>query len=273
MILCDLDMVLATAGGKDTTPGEPIHRLFTEPPSQLQRIRQREIPFHIVTAKLKREAWEVLKAIGLAPHVDSVIGAEALFWPSIWTAFREGRRPNSISKVWYTRAIQNKERHSKPRRVVMIDDRRHHLTEMLASGCIDAGILVPPLRCEGDEIVEWFDLDLTLRIASRLVTRESPAELARLGCAVFRWSRGQLTEVHSPAGEHGHAADRYLVVVPTVKPSPAVKLHALDTGHVLQGRCTSVVAIVRATRALCRRMTSTWYAGSPGGSSRDTRPA
>jgi len=39
MILCDLDMVLATSKGSDTLAGQPIHRTFRQRPAELDLIK------------------------------------------------------------------------------------------------------------------------------------------------------------------------------------------------------------------------------------------
>jgi phosphoglycolate phosphatase-like HAD superfamily hydrolase len=94
MIACDLDNVLATNRGMDTSHGEPIHRTFRSLPPQLGVIREAGLPFHVVTAKVSRQAWQILRAVGLADQVTSVVGAEVLFWPTIWSALRRGRLPS-----------------------------------------------------------------------------------------------------------------------------------------------------------------------------------
>src|SRR4051812_23284378 len=171
MILCDLDMVLATSNGSDTRAGQPIHRTFREVPAELDLIKRDGIPFHVVTAKVEQEARLVIQAIGLDDHVTSVIGANRLLWPSVWLALKKGRMPTSISKAFWRKAIRADKSESEPPCVVMIEDRRSNLLEMLRHGSIHVGILVPPIRLAGESVVEWFDLGFALGLARALVLK------------------------------------------------------------------------------------------------------
>ncbi len=257
MILCDLDRVLATSHGMDTTYGEPIHRTFVQWPLQLQTIKEAGIPFHIVTTKLEGEAWEVLSAIGLDRHVTSVIGANALLWPSVWSALKNGRVPASVSKVFYGRTICN----VKGGFVVMIEDRRENLNEMFDAGCIDFGILVPQIRIMGARVAEWFDLDLVLRIARELVIDSmDAAELGRLGLKAYRYQTEGLKNIEIRGLKQMRCNGRYLIEVPTVsaiRPSSSgVMLQSLDTGRVLTARRVDMITALRlGRRVFCRAAT------------------
>ncbi|MCZ6625764.1 MAG: hypothetical protein O7B35_16285 [Deltaproteobacteria bacterium] len=257
MILCDLDKVLATSRGMDTTYGERIHRTFVQLPLQLQIIREAGIPFHIVTTKTEAEAWEVLRTIGLDKHVTSVIGANALLWPSVWSALKNGRIPVSISKAFYGRAIPN----NNSGRVVMIEDQRNNLNAMFEAGCIDVGILVPQVSVVENRVVEWFDLDLVLRVARELVTDSMNAdELARLGLKAYRCQTDGLKEIDIRDLKIMRRNDRYLIEMPIVSalkdPSSGIMLQSLDTGYTLTTRRLNVVTALRTGRQTFLRVTA-----------------
>jgi len=255
MILCDLDGVLATSRGVDTTYGETIHRTFVRSPFELQMINEADIPFHIVTTKIEAEAWEILRVIGLDKYVKSVIGADTLLWPSIWSALKKGRVPCYLSKAFYKRAVPYDDRG----RVVMIEDRRENLLSMFKAGCIDFGILVPKIRVVGERVVEWCDLARVLQVARDLaVAKVDEASWSRLGLVVYHWQRDRLEMLSLDGFRRPRGNSRYLLEAPKVSAvesgSPGVRLQSLDTGYVLTARWLNIVAILRGCRWLFRRV-------------------
>lgn len=255
MILCDMDGVLATGRGMDTAHGHPIYRTFIELPEQLGRIREAGIALHIVTAKVEAEAVQVLEAIGLEPYITSVVGANRLFWPTVWAALRKGHLPGSLTKSVYPSVLPARE----GRRVVMIEDRRDHLCDMLAAGVIDFGILVPPISVSGDRVASWFDLDLALGMARELET--GAHELARWVCpgvSAYSWRGGEARELEPseyPAAVEGGGCFFSIPALPHADPrSQGPTLDALDTGKVLRPGRTNLVTTVRAGRRVVRRL-------------------
>ncbi len=255
MILCDMDGVLATGPGMDTARGEPIYRTFTERPEELGRIRAAGISLHIVTAKVEAEATQVLQAIELDEYITSVISADRLFWPSVWAALRRKRLPNRLSKIACGTMLPEHE----TGRVVMLEDRREHLCDMLAAEAIDFGVLVPPIVIGEGRIVEWFDLNLALRVAKDLSLGDVNAEeLSRLGISIDVWEDGwsrrlDWTKLSGTVDGRG-----YLLRLPRLTfancPSPGPSLKSLDTGHVLTSGGLSVVGAVRAGRRVVRQI-------------------
>lgn len=253
MILCDLDGVVAVGPEGDTKPGAPIYRTFAKVPSELETIGAAEIPLHLVTAKVEPEARQVLEAIGLDHQITSVLGANRLFWPSIWVEIRRrGRLPRSIRKSVCRRVLRDRDRGS----VVMLEDRLENLEEMLAADAIDHGILIPPLRLGGDRVLAWFELDLALRIARELATGKLEApEVSRLGISVYRWRSDRLEPVQEPLTSV-QGPSRYVLRLPSRSygddPTAAPTLEALDTGRVLAPGRPTVVGAVRAGRRALR---------------------
>lgn len=254
MILCDMDGVLATGRGMDTARGEPIYRTFTEPPAELERIRADDIPFHVVTAKVEAEATQVLRAVGLDGHIASVIGADRLFWPTVWTAVRRRRLPSSLTKSVYRRVLPTRQ----DQRVVMIEDRHEHLSDMLAANVIDFGILVPPISITDDRITEWFDLNLALWVARKLVTgRVVAAELSRRSISMYRWQGGGPKELDLADLPVGFGGGGYLLHLPNLSfdpPSAGPTLETLNTGRILKPGRPNVVTTVRAGRRAFRQI-------------------
>jgi hypothetical protein len=232
MILCDLDNVLATNRGRDTATGQPIYRTFVRLPPAFLDIRQARVPFHVVTKKTEAEAAQILAAIGLTAWVDSVIGLNRLLWATLLDGVRRCRAPSTVSKVFCTRFLPA----SRTGAVVMIEDRAGHLREMLDHGCIDAGILVPPIRFNGDDVAEWFDVNTALLTAFAMVVGTH---------AVPRRSRGD-----------GVPEDRGVIRLPSQRPGvegvPVVTADQLATGQVLRSVGFSTVSLLRYARQQLR---------------------
>jgi len=228
MILCDLDNVLATNRGRDTAIGQPIHRTFVRLPPALLDIRQARVPIHVVTKKTEAEAEQILAAIGLSGWVDSVIGANRLLWATLLDGVRRCRAPSKVSKVFCTRFLSARRTGA----VVMIEDRPGHLREMLDHGSIDAGILVPPIRFNGDDVVEWFDVNAALLTAFAMVVGTSVAPLR--------------------IRDDGFTEDRGMIRFPSQRPGtegvPLVTAEQLATGQVLQRVRASPVSLLRQVR-------------------------
>lgn len=259
MILCDLDMVLATSYGSDTVPGQPIHKTFREHPEQLDAIKDDGIPFYIVTAKVEREARRVLRAIGFEGYVTSVIGADRLLWPTLWRAMKQRRIPTFISKALWRSAIRGAEASRKADCVVMIEDRRSNLLDMLEYGSIDVGILVPQIRVEGDSVVEWFDLDVALRLARKIVLQIDAGELLSTGpVRIYQWSESGLESCNISALCAGRGRYRYLIEMPALssilRDQSPLALGLLETGHTLEGDILSMTSLLRACKRLGRRL-------------------
>jgi hypothetical protein len=261
MILCDLDKVLAMNRGLDTTPGAVIHRTFLNPPIQLQRIKDSGIPFYILTAKTEAEAWEILRAVGLEGYVWSVIGAEALFWRSVWHALKNGRMPSAVSKAFYQQRLHDEV--SRPR--VMIEDRLDRLIEMFEMQCIDFGILVPEIRVVEGWIEEWFDLDAVFRAAQTLAMGKiDEAEYVKAGITMCRWEAGEFQEIEVSDCERLLRAGMHIVKIPKVPASNCsepLSLQKLDTGCILSAKPRSVVAALCAGRRIVRRLAPRVLAG------------
>lgn len=253
MILCDMDGVLATGPGRDTMPGEPIYRTFARAPEELERIGAAGIPLHVVTAKVESEAAQVLEAIGLDAHIASVIGANRLFWPTVWAAVRRRRLPSSLVKSVYRTVLPARQGGW----VVMLEDRRENLREMLAAGAIDFGILVPPISVSEGRVVQWFDLDLALRLARELATGGPGAlDLSGLGVSLRRWNGDATEEIDAEDGRAMREGERYLIRLPSLSfaASSGPTLERLDTGRVLTPGRANVVTTVRAGRRAVRRI-------------------
>jgi hypothetical protein len=255
LILCDMDGVLATGPGTDTACGQPIYRTFVKVPDELGRIRAAGIPIHVVTAKVEAEASQVLQAVGLDGHVASVVGADRLFWPSVWAGVRKGRLPRSVSKSLCRRLLQQ----DQAERVVMIENYHPHLCEMLAAGAIDLGILVPPISMDGGRISAWFDIDLALRVAREFVIGTlDPAELSGGNCALYRWDGEDLHQVDLSYLSVITEGCGYLLRLPGLSvedsagSAPAVE--DLQTGNVLLSGRRSLVSTVRVGRRFLRDM-------------------
>lgn len=266
MILCDMDGVLATGSGRDTAPGEPIYRTFTEPPGELELIRAAGIPFHIVTAKVEAEAVQVLEAIGLDPHIESIVGANQLFWPSVWGAVTRGRFPRTLVKSAYRTVLPAQQ----GQRIVMLEDRRDNLREMLAADAIDCGILVPSIRIARGHLVEWFDVNLALGLARQLaVGGMDPAGLSTLDVSIRRWYDGDFQELDSREMSGIREGERYLLRVPGLSfrslASRGPSLESLDTGRILMPGRRDLVTSVRLGRRLIRRTIRNFLGSSVGG--------
>jgi hypothetical protein len=237
VILCDMDGVLAMGPRGDTAPREFIYRTFVEYPTALRRIREAGIPVHLVTAKVEAEARQVLRAIELEGDFTSIIGADQLFWPTLRSALRRRRLPAAIAKSTFRSVLEV----PPGRPVVMIEDNRGNLLEMLGEGAIDFGILVPPLRMEGERLARGFDLELAFSVARRLSDpRLDPATLAEDDIPLLRSHGGYL--LHLPE----------LRDVGGAPPLPDLK--ALTTGVVLQASGADVVSAIRAGRRLVRNL-------------------
>jgi len=254
VILCDMDGVLATGEAGDTATGRPIYRTFREIPPELARIRDAGVPMHVVTAKVEPQARQVLHAVGLESCFDSVVGADRLFWPTVWDSFKRGRVPRAVSKKACRKLLPD----PRGRAVVMIEDHPGHLQELLSAGLIDLGILVPKILVVGGEARTWFDLDLALRIARALTTgKPSEINLELTGVSIHRWVEGvaeEIDDLENDLMEEGH---RFLMRLPTLRP-PEVNDRAdgvspLHTGQVLKSTGFGVVGAVRATRRALRR--------------------
>lgn len=254
MILCDMDGVLARGPIRDTAPGHPIYRTFVERPVELERIRTAEIPIHLVTAKEEAEASQVLRAVGVAEYFHSIVSANQMFWPTVRSALMKGRLPGTIAKSTARRLVPS------PRSgvVAMVEDRREHLQAMLEDRAVTFGILVPPIVVSDGRVTNWFDLDLTLRVARGLVQGTlGAADLADLGARVARFRTGSLEAVDleleaGPLVGHG-----YLVEVPPLGSSDAShdapSLESLDTGHTLRAGPRTTVSMVREGLRILRR--------------------
>jgi hypothetical protein len=93
------------------------------------------------------------------------------------------------------------------------------------------GILVPPIRFNGDDVVEWFDVNAALLTALMIVGT---------------------TAVPLRSGEDGFAEDRGIIRLPSQRPGidgvPAVKSDQLATGQVLRNAGFSPVSLLRHAR-------------------------
>lgn len=250
MILCDMDGVLATGPRGDTTCGEPIYRTFMDITDELERIRAAGVPIHVVTAKVEAEAAQVLQAIGLEDHVASVVGADRLFWPSLWAAARARRLPNALSKSLCRRLLPR----GQEERAVMIENHHPHLREMLAARAIDLGILVPPIAMEGNRITTWFDLNLALRIAREFATGTLDSEdLSGRGVQLYAWNGDRPERLDPSRLPSITLGGQHLIHLPglSVEDSPAVE--ALHTGSILRPGGANVVTTVRAGRRFLKR--------------------
>lgn len=261
MILCDLDMVLATSNGSDTVPGQPIQRTFQTHPYELDLIKSEGIPFHIVTAKVEQEARCVLHAIGLDGYVTSVIGANSLLWPTLWHAFKKRQIPKSISKAFWKNTVRWGDISRKSRRVVMIEDRRSNLLDMLEYGSIDVGILVPQMRLEGESVVEWFDLNLALKLARDITLGTEGTELLSASpLRVYQWPGLGPIVAHSGGLLAGQKTDRHLIELPTLSPMPCqkhnLKLQSFATGKNLVASKGNMVSLLRASKRISDRLRS-----------------
>lgn len=174
MILCDIDGVLAFGPyGDDTQPGQPIYSTFVSPLREIDAIRKAGIPFFIVTAKVEAEARQILSALGIGPSVDGIVGADRMFWPTLVAELSAGRLPRGVRKSVSRTILPDPS--GAP--VVMIEDRRANLEEMLSRRSIDLGILVPPPGPDRKNLSVWFDLGLALRLAQWAVEGELDPEV------------------------------------------------------------------------------------------------
>lgn len=252
MIACDLDNVLATNRGMDTSHGEPIHRTFRSLPPQLRVIRDAGLPFHVVTAKVSRQAWQILRAVGLADQVTSVVGAEVLFWPTIWSALRRGRLPGTISKAAFTRFVP-----TSGARAVMIEDRIANLEVLFRAGTLDTAILVPPLRIVEERVVEWFDLDSVLRLAADLARSVADVrEIERRGYSILRWTPTAVLPVGGADAADAIGRAPLIFEAPRLRAGGSeragVDLRELDTGERLTATSADAISAVRETLRLLR---------------------
>lgn len=259
MILCDLDMVLATSNGCDTLVGQPIHRTFQDRPGELDLIKRDGIPFHIVTAKVEQEARTVLHAIGLEGYVTSVIGANSLLWPTLRCAVKERRMPTSISKAFWRTAIRDIEVPEKIQRVVMIEDRRSNLLDMLKYGSIDVGILVPQMRLAGESVVEWFDLNLVLRLARNLALGvDCGGLLSAYPLRVYQWRESGLEAADAESLLAGRETYRHLIELAALSPmsdqEQAFKLQSFETGQILVASKFNMASLLRACKKIGNRL-------------------
>ena len=253
MILCDMDGVLATGEAGDTATGGPIYRTFHEIPPELATIRDSGVSMHVVTAKVESQARQVLHAIGLASHFDSVVGADRLFWPTVWESVKRRRIPRAVSKQACRRLLPD------PRgdAVVMIEDHPGHLHDLLSAGLIDFGILVPKISVVGGKPRTWFDLDLVFRIARSLSThRPSEVDLERADITLHRWEEDGPESIDGwknilMADDH-----RFLIRLSPLEPPdedgrPA-GADSLHTGEALKSAGVGVVGGVRLARRTFR---------------------
>lgn len=259
MILCDLDMVLATSGGDDTFAGRPIYRTFAARPHEFDQILEAGIPFFVVTAKVEKEARQVISAIGLDRYVTSVIAADHLFWPTLRESVAKLRVPKSISKAFWRSALERSNWElCTSRRVVMIEDRKANLFDMLAYRTIDVGILVPPTRVQGDVIRQWFDLRLVLRLALNLALGISDVpESDKRSVKVSQFSGSGLSVVDAERFFFERATGRHLIEVPaslsSLQQAERLTLHSWATGHTLKASRGDVVSLLRACRRIGRK--------------------
>lgn len=254
MILCDMDGVLARGGTGDTVPGGSIYRTFQEVPEELERIRAAGIPVHLVTAKEEAEASQVLHAVGVSQYIESIVSANQMFWPTVRRAITRGRVPRNLAKSTARRLLRG----PPDGVVVMLEDRGEHLWAMLADGAIHFGILLPPIVVSGGRIVEWYDLDLALRVARRLVQEDlDMRELAGIGADVRILRDGALHSVHLETHPGPLVGERYLVQMPTLSGAEidgsGPTLDSLDTGRVLEAGRGTVVSWVRSALRILRR--------------------
>jgi len=236
VILCDMDGVLAMGPGGDTAPREPIYRTFVEYPPALRLIREAGIPMHLVTAKVAAQARQVLQAIELEEHFTSIIGADQLFWPTLRSALRQRRLPVAIAKSTFRSVLEV----PPGRPVVMIEDNRGNLLEMLGEGAIDFGILVPPLRTERERLTQGFDLELAFSVARRLC--DPQLDLGTLADDIPLLHRDGGYLCHLPALEDIDGA------------SPLPDLDSLTTGIVLNAGGPELVSAIRAGRRMVRNL-------------------
>lgn len=260
MILCDLDMVLATSSGSDTLAGQTIHRTFVERPAEFDLILGDAIPFHVVTAKVANEARQVIRAIGLERYVSSVIGADHLFWPTLRGAIWKWQLPRSISKAFWRSALgPTGSTLCTTRRVVMIEDRKSNLLEMLECKSIDIGILVPRIQVEGEVITEWFDLPLALRLARILALGSGDiSDVDRRAVQVSRVRGRGIKSVDADQFFSAPAVGGHLIELPAAQRSlqqaQCLTLQFLETGYVLNPSRGDVVSLLRASKRLGRRL-------------------
>jgi hypothetical protein len=227
VILCDLDGVLAVGPDGDAAPSRPIYRTFVRVPEALDQVRETGTPLHLVTARVGKEAGQILAAIGLDGHFDQVVAAEQLFWPTVRQALKRRTVPSSLSKTTYRHHV----RITTGSRVVMIENHRGHLEEMLDSDSIDFGVLVPPVRFSEGKVVAWFDLDAAIALAHSLVFPPGGAG-ARTPARIFEIPR---LSPHESRGSY-----------PTID--------SLYTGQTLDAKRGNVVSAVRAARGVLRRL-------------------
>lgn len=254
MILSDLDGVLAMGPGRDTSPGDMIYRTFSEVPRGLLQARNQGVPLHLVTAKVEGEARQVLAAVGLETHFASVIGADRLFWTTLRRALHTLRMPSAVFKSGYRSFI--KAPGYQP--IVMIEDNRNNLLEMLASGAIDYGILLPPIRIEEGLVVRGFDLGLALDLASHLATGNQTLEaFSEVEVSRLREPRRGETQSQESVSSCAHSEPgRYIFHLPPLihqgSTKPPIPLESLSTGVRLVADHRSVISAVRGARRLAR---------------------
>ena len=246
-----MDGVLAVGPHRDTEWNQPIYRTFVDPPAEFDSIHAAGVSMHLVTAKVEAEAHQVLEAIGLDRHFASVVGADRLFWPTLWAAARKRRVPEALTKSVCRGILQPQD----GMRVVMIEDQAQNLVEMLTAGAIDFGILVPAFTISGERVEQWFDLDLALRIARELATRPvEPSELADLGIELSSFQDAN-SDVTGTAGAllelPGRSCHR------SERPLPQL-LASFATDRKLVPSRRNAISIARAGRRLARRMIPDW---------------
>lgn len=247
MILCDIDGVLAFGpDGGDTKPGQLIYPTFRKRPAELETIRAAGIPLYIVTAKVEAEARQILAAIDLLQEVDGVVGADRLFWSTLALELSERRFPSVIRKSVSRKILPG----APGSAVVMIEDRRSNLEEMLDSGSIDLGILVPPRRVAAQVGYECFDLELALRLARMRI--EGTLNLEDI--------KSEGVEVRDPGGNRGgrvRAGPPQLLEIPRfcTFPDSAIESRISPVG-VLRGSRREVVSWVRTVLRWSRSVRS-----------------
>jgi hypothetical protein len=267
-----MDGVLAVGPHRDTEWHQPIFRTFSEVPEEFGHIREAGVSLHLVTAKVEVEAAQVLRAIGLHDHFDSIIGADRLFWPSLWSAARKGRLPGSLAKSACRRILAANE----GRPVVMIEDQAHNLIEMLAAGAIDFGILVPPFTRSGNRVDEWFDLNLALRLARELTT-EAVDLRGLTGSGITASYPRQLpdgsVELQDMTASAGGAG--FFLHLPVRKPFDDIQspfLALINTGQDLIPSRRNAISIARSGNRFIRRMIRPAIQRGAEGNSRDGSP-
>jgi len=236
MILCDIDGVLAFGPTGDTAVDLPIYRSFVQVPPEFGRIVRDGIALHVVTAKVADEAAQVLHAVGARSLFSRVIGAEDLLFPTLRRAVWNRELPRAL----YKSTFRSRLRVGPSERVVMLEDNRWNLEEMLARGAIDFGLLVPPIVVRQALVQRWFDLDYALGVARELANGlQSNTSLAAAGINVE--SRERDPRSGSALGWLVHIPD----ALPRGTSEQSLPLEMLDTGSRLVSKSRNIVSMLR----------------------------